>query len=125
MVTIQVPIPPSANHIHAYAKGRVRRSKNYEIWLTQCRYLLGRPGAVLGVVTIEIVVRGGKGWRANRDLDNIIKPILDLLRHLGVIEEDNTGIVHGIKIVFEPAVDKAAEATVTITVLPKQGGGDD
>lgn len=116
LVTIQVPIPPSANHIHAYAKGRVRRSKNYEIWLTQCRYLLGRPGAVPGVVTVEIVVIGGKGWRANRDLDNIIKPILDLLRHLGIIEEDNTGIVHGITITFKPPAEKSAEASVTITV---------
>lgn len=116
-VTIQVPIPPSANHIHAYAKGRVRRSHNYQTWLTQCRFLLGQPDAVLGVVGIEIAVAGGKGWRANRDLDNIIKPILDLLRHLGVIEEDNTGTVHRITVSFTPPPTKAAEAAVTIKVM--------
>ena len=71
---------------------------------------------MFGIVTVAIEVGGGKGWRANRDLDNIIKPILDLLRHLGIIEEDNTGFVHGISVNFRPPARKTDEAEVIITV---------
>lgn len=115
-VTINIPIPPSANHIHAFARGRVRRSKNYQTWLTTCQFMLGKPGRVSGVVGVRVVIIGGKGWRSNRDLDNTLKPILDLLRYLDIIEEDNTGIVRRIEVTFQTPATKKSDASVTVIV---------
>jgi Holliday junction resolvase RusA-like endonuclease len=113
-----LPIPVSANHMHAYRRGRVTRSKAYQTWMLECRCRVGAyPGKVVGVVSVQLTITGGAGWRANRDLDNIIKPTIDLLRYLHVIEEDHTGIVRQITATFLPGT--GAPATMTVTVTPQ------
>jgi Holliday junction resolvase RusA-like endonuclease len=78
--------------------------------------MLGKPGRVSGVVGVRVVIIGGKGWRSNRDLDNTLKPILDLLRYLDIIEEDNTGIVRRIEVTFQTPATKKSDASVTVIV---------
>jgi Holliday junction resolvase RusA-like endonuclease len=53
---------------------------------------------------------GGKGWRKGRDIDNVLKPILDFLVHAGLIPDDNHEIVQRITITYSDppkARDKA------------------
>ena len=45
-------------------------------------------------------ITGGKGWRTNRDLDNCLKPVLDLLTALNIIEDDNCNLVNSLSVIF-------------------------
>ena len=97
-IDFMVDVPPSANSIWRSYKGRVIKSKAYTVWQEMAQITLGRMGPVKSPVCVEIDVYMGKGWRSNRDLDNIAKPIIDLLKLLEYIEEDNTQVVQEIKL---------------------------
>jgi len=77
--------------------------------------MVGKPGQVAGPLEIQIVAISGKGWRKNRDLDNLAKPLIDLLKHTGIIEDDNSTIVKKITLLMELPIG-AEEASVVITV---------
>jgi len=76
--------------------------------------MVGKPGQVAGPLEIQIVAISGKGWRKNRDLDNLAKPLIDLLKHTGIIEDDNSTIVKKITLLMELPIG-AEEASVVIT----------
>jgi hypothetical protein len=114
-----VPAPPSANDMTSFGKGRVYRSKAYKAWLGRCFFLTrGAITKVEGTVSIDIAIVGGKGLKANRDLDNFVKPIVDMCRHLGVIPEDNFSIVRSLRATYTPPANKTARARVTVMVFP-------
>jgi|LakMenEpi03Aug12_release.lakeMendotaPanAssembly.Ray.scaffolds.fasta_scaffold492671_2 Holliday junction resolvase RusA-like endonuclease len=77
--------------------------------------MVGKPGQVAGPLEIQIVAISGKGWRKNRDLDNLAKPLIDLLKHTGIIEDDNSTIVKKITLLMELPIG-AEDASVVITV---------
>jgi Holliday junction resolvase RusA-like endonuclease len=77
--------------------------------------MVGKPGQVQGPLEIQIVAISGKGWRKNRDLDNLAKPLIDLLKHTGIIEDDNSTIVKKITLLMELPIG-AEDASVVITV---------
>lgn len=79
--------------------------------------MVGKPGQVQGPLEIQIVAISGKGWRKNRDLDNLAKPLIDLLKHTGIIEDDNSTIVKKITLLMELPIG-AEDASVVITVQP-------
>ncbi len=92
-VTLFLPIPPSLNnaYVNVPGKGRVR-SKAYNAWIEEAGWRLkiqrqANPEVFKGAVVIDLTVerrRKGVG-----DLDNFIKPCLDLLVKHGVIEDDS------------------------------------
>ena len=83
-----VPAPPSANHLYVRTRGGQARSAEYKAWLQNCGWLFiaercpkfAKP-APLGVSIEAHVSR-------RRDVDNLIKPILDLLEAAGGVEDD-------------------------------------
>lgn len=79
--------------------------------------MVGKPGQVQGPLEIQIVAISGKGWRKNRDLDNLAKPLIDLLKHTNIIEDDNSTIVKKITLLMELPIG-AEDASVVITVQP-------
>lgn len=94
-MTMEVPIPPSVNHIFKWGKKSVYRSKNYREWIKKCEEIYSTVNLfVRPPVAIELVIYGGAGWRVNRDLDNVLKPTIDLMRFLKVIPEDNIRVVN-------------------------------
>lgn len=105
MIAYLLPIPPSANNLWRWRGRYMSRSKNYESWLAIGWGEIHRQGRLLAPspCAVRIVITGGKGWSANRDLDNIIKPTLDLLRHVGVIRQDDTKCVTAVAAVFRSA----------------------
>lgn len=80
--------------------------------------MVGKPGQVAGPLEIQIVAISGKGWRKNRDLDNLAKPLIDLLKHTGIIEDDNSTIVKKITLLMElPAGGEDASVVITVQTL--------
>lgn len=105
-----VPVPPSTNALWRAirtARGRVKvvRSRGYARWresaVALMRLALPVPVPPVGV---RITVRGGKGWVARRDLDNVIKAVIDALKDAGRIADDSTAVVTAVTAVFAPPV---------------------
>jgi Holliday junction resolvase RusA-like endonuclease len=89
--TITLPFPTSLNANSKKFKG-ARMSEAYRNWRDAARIelLAQRPKRISGPVTVEIILVAPD--RRIRDGDNLVKPVLDLLkRHL--IDEDNNRIV--------------------------------
>lgn len=130
-----LPVPPSAN---ALWQGGIRtwrdkrtggfrqgwtqwRSPAYEGWLHECSLLIGRAERVPGPVRVAITVRGGKGFREGRDLDNCVKPVVDLVRHKRVISDDNVTVVVEVCARYVPPVGTGAVASCVVEVGPAEG----
>lgn len=113
-----LPIPPSTNHIWRAARGRVYKSGKYTNWLSHADRVVAfqecKIRQVRRPVKVEIVITPGKGWRANRDLDNCVKPILDYLVNRGWIEDDCAQFVRQVTIRLNDSSASEAYATVSI-----------
>jgi crossover junction endodeoxyribonuclease RusA len=89
-VSIDLPFPPSTNNLFVNKKkGGRYRSKGYEAWRAEAGWILKsqRPEHITGVVNVTIEL--GKPDNRRRDLDNLNKPILDLLVDHWVIDDDS------------------------------------
>jgi Holliday junction resolvase RusA-like endonuclease len=86
MLTITIPVPPSANNmfINVPKRGRVK-STEYRKWRDAAGWFIqSQPHPkVPGKVNILIEVRRGRG-----DIDNRVKPVLDLLVLHHLIDDD-------------------------------------
>lgn len=88
-VQITLPHPPSANRLWIRAKRGMRKSDAYCAWLNEAGWFAKsqRPGKVLGAYKLSI--HAPRPDKRARDIDNIIKPISDLLQAIGVVENDS------------------------------------
>lgn len=105
MGVVEIPIPPSANAIWRIVSPRMKRpfitrSQVYLDWLADAVATIRCNGIGLAVLParIAITIRGGKGWRANRDIDNVAKPVMDALVLAGRIPDDSTQYVHSVEL---------------------------
>lgn len=115
---MSLPLPPSANSIWKSYRRRVVKSWQYCKWLQAAGIIVGKPGQVAGPLEIQIKAIAGKGWRKNRDLDNLAKPLIDLLKHTAVIEDDNSTIVKRITLWLEqPTGGEDAGVVITVQTL--------
>lgn len=88
-LAFELPFPPSTNAIWRTAGGRVHRSASYQEWQIAAGYQLSqqiRSQKVPGPIGIEL--RFVKPSKRRMDLDNRIKPVLDLLVAHQVIDDD-------------------------------------
>jgi crossover junction endodeoxyribonuclease RusA len=88
MSVIDLPLPPSVNRLWRSNRGRVHRSDPYAAWLREAGWALlqQRPKRLTGWVRVSIAA--GVPDRRRRDLDNLLKALLDLLVQHQVIETD-------------------------------------
>ncbi|MGI9463614.1 MAG: RusA family crossover junction endodeoxyribonuclease, partial [Aestuariivirgaceae bacterium] len=87
-VIFTITPPPSANAIWRNVKGRTLKSRVYRQWLKSESWTIAtqRKGkTVEGPCTVVLSMRRP---RANADLDNRIKPVLDCLEAGGAIVDD-------------------------------------
>lgn len=113
--TIRLPIPPSVNNLFMNARGKGRiKSPEYRAWLASANTLMNvaRHGLVPSPVTVTVRVGNDTG----RDLDNLGKPVLDVLVASGVIADDSVNHVHEVR--FLRAFDDVAAGWVEIDVRP-------
>lgn len=93
---ISLPVvPPSVNRIWRHGSGRTYRIPAYAKWLNAMGLIA--KGQMRGQPTWDAPVKVSilmRRPRKNSDLDNRIKPLLDLLQSAGVIANDKlvTGI---------------------------------
>lgn len=87
-VDLHIPLPPSANSIWRRSGTHMHKSTEYTAWLKEAGWTAKaqKPRAVHGPYKLQVqAVRPDK---RRRDLDNLIKPISDLLTSIGVIDDD-------------------------------------
>lgn len=87
--TYVLPVPPSVNNLFATVGKRRVKSKEYKAWQSEAGLRLivarvGRKRKISGYVAIEI----GLPINMRGDIDNRIKPIIDLLVKHAVIDDD-------------------------------------
>lgn len=98
MTTITLPFPPSANRLWRNFKGRTVISEGYRLWKETAGWTLQaqRPQKHEGPVNIAIKLMMPDKRR--RDIDNRIKPILDLLCAHRVIAGDDSRFVRSVSV---------------------------
>lgn len=112
MIELHLPYPPSANRLWRRARKGMMRSDEYCRWLTEAGWTARsqRPGKICGPYKLSI--HAVRPDRRARDIDNLIKPVGDLLQSLGVIENDCDAEMvsarwvtsgSGITVIVEPA----------------------
>ena len=90
IIVRNLPIPPSANALTRNAGSKRVKTPAYAQWIAQAGWIIQAMPAshrqtIHGTYTLEIIAQRP---RANRDIDNIIKPINDLLKRHKLIEDD-------------------------------------
>lgn len=117
---ISIPYPPSANRLWRNVGGKTIKSEEYRLWLDAASWEIRaqRPRRVDGPYTLEIIADAPD--RRGRDIDNLIKPISDVLKLAGVYADDKAAR----KVSAEwsdaaPAKGAQVRATVTPTSTEK------
>lgn len=102
-VRLELPVmPPSTNHLYFNVAGRGRvKTQQYEDWLQQCGLMLKRQvtGRMTGRVDITIRL---EDKHPQRDADNAVKPLCDLLVKIGLIQDDRSKYVRSVKAEWAP-----------------------
>ncbi len=109
--TISLPFPVSVNGMYRALGRRVILSKRAREWKEAAAWELKsqRPKRFAGPVEIHTVVSPPD--KRKRDLDNLLKPILDLLKEHGIIVDDSFKYIRVLTISWE---NDAAPCVVTI-----------
>lgn len=97
-VEIDLSYPPATNNLYFNAPGKGRvKTERYAGWLDESGWRIAaqRPGRIVGPFATEITVTRPDNRR--RDLDNMLKPILDCLVKHRVIPDDSLGQRHTIQ----------------------------
>ena len=91
----------SANKMYApIAKGQLVKSKKYNAWIEKHTPILKEtmePAKVFPI-DVDILVMADLNWKYKNDTDNLIKPIVDLLKRAEIIPDDTTRYVNSVKI---------------------------
>jgi Holliday junction resolvase RusA-like endonuclease len=131
-----LPLPPTSNHMYKIFGNRMYKAKAYLDWLEVCAAQLRDEPKIVGPARVLIEVRRGKGLRVDRDLDNMLKCTLDLLKPehygkdgkrkhhgAGVMVDDSIEYVVEIVARVLPAHDKKSAAEFWLTVSPAGPSG--
>lgn len=130
-VVLELSVPTSANQMttlvapkprpgYATRRPRIVSSKSYKTWLTECSFLVAPTvGRVEGLLSIDLIIYGGDSWSYSRDLDNTLKPTLDMLQKLKIISNDNTKVIRKITQEFVPRRGPSS-MRVTIRALKEE-----
>jgi crossover junction endodeoxyribonuclease RusA len=90
-VRIELPWPPTVNHLYInlrHGKGRAK-SPQYKLWQEKAGWAVKeqRPGKISGTYSLSLYCH--RPDRRKRDIGNLIKAIEDLLVELQVIPDDS------------------------------------
>ena len=106
-----LPWPPSVNTYYTVWKGRKILSKKGKQFKLDCReHLTVQKVPFTG--DLSVCVRVSMPDKRRRDLDNLLKPILDVIGEFNVYEDDSQ--IVDLRILKHPFADKG---TVTVTVM--------
>lgn len=89
-VEVHIPIlPPSANNLWRRSGTRIHKSSRYAKWLIDAGFIVmaQRAGSITG--PYKMTINAVRPDKRRRDLDNLAKGTCDLLKSVGVIEDDS------------------------------------
>lgn len=98
----ELPVPPSTNNLTAtIVRGKHSRrvkTEQYRKWLDEAGLMLKLQGVkpIPSPVHLSVSIMPGRGMNRQRDCDNFLKAIGDLLVASGTIEGDNLSHVVGV-----------------------------
>ncbi|MDR7037425.1 crossover junction endodeoxyribonuclease RusA [Methylobacterium sp. BE186] len=88
-LVVTLPYPPSANRMWRHVGKKVLRSAEYERWRSVCAQIIGletRGQGLAGAYAMTLSI--GRPDRRRRDIDNLIKPVGDVLVLAGAVADD-------------------------------------
>lgn len=88
MIELWLPYPPSTNRLWRRARVGMIKSAEYVAWLLEAGAEARRQQAGKIMGTYKLSITAARPDKRKRDLDNIIKPVSDLLKSIGTIEDD-------------------------------------
>lgn len=91
MISVILPLPPTSNHrLVASRGGRLIKSEQYRRWQDEAALIASSQALKTGPLTgsIAVMVRAVFNDRRTRDLDNVLKPVNDVLVKGHVIKDD-------------------------------------
>jgi crossover junction endodeoxyribonuclease RusA len=89
MIELKLPWPPTVNTYWRNVNGRVLISaKGREYRQAVASQVLIQRGAKHFDYALQVTIEAFRPDRRRRDLDNLLKAILDSLTHAGVMEDD-------------------------------------
>lgn len=105
-LVVTLPYPPSANRMWRHVGSKVLRSAEYERWRLACTAVIRAETKGAGLDgPYAMTVRVGRPDQRRRDIDNLIKPINDIMVLSGAVADDSD--CQRIEISWAPGVDGA------------------
>ena len=90
MITpLVLPYPPSLNRLWRAKKNVLYRSERYLNWLDDAKRAMKRQPVQHYTGKVDVWIMAKRPDRRARDIDNLSKPILDLLENQNVIVNDH------------------------------------
>jgi len=86
---LELPFPPSVNQIWRAVNGRTIKSKRYRDWQVEAGTELICQNPEKHEGPVHITMTFGLPDKRRRDIDNLAKPVNDLLVHHQVIQRDD------------------------------------
>lgn len=115
-------IPPSVNQVWLRGKWGSYKSATYKAWQTSNVKLIPQGDALyLTHARVKVTIVAGNGWRSDRDLDNTLKAVLDLLVWAGVIYDDCSKHVDDIQVSYDGS-DKHGKALCRVSIQGNNNG---
>jgi Holliday junction resolvase RusA-like endonuclease len=93
--------PFSANKMYApIARGQMVKSKKYNDWIEKHTPILKEKMEPANAfpIDVDILIMADWNWKYKNDTDNLIKPIVDLLKRANIIPDDTTRYVNSVKV---------------------------
>ena len=85
---IQLPYPPTVNHIWKITKGgKVYKSSRASVWAQEAGWIIKASGVkVQGPFILSVIAY--RPDKRRRDVDNIVKVVMDALQASGAVADD-------------------------------------
>ena len=111
-----LPYPPSVNRLWRYTSRGVYRTKSYTDWLSLAGAEINvRPGIE---EPCKLEIKACPPDKRRRDIDNIIKPLMDCLEENCVIQNDS--LVHELAVCWDYTIEKATVYLILTTPFSKR-----
>ncbi len=126
---VELAIPPSTNALFVAVPAKDGKkafrvkSKAYLAWIKAAEFDLWGLSIPPAPWSVRLTVCNGIGWNEARDLDNAIKPCLDLLVSSGLLTDDNCRCVRSVSISYDPECRPLDVAKLRIEVRQWSMGG--
>ena len=120
-IKMTLPYPPTVNHYWTVGRGRIYISPEGRAYRRQVKAILAGVPRIDGPVDVAIVACPPD--RRRRDLDNLLKCLLDSLGSSGVFVDDS--LIQRLLVVWGPRVTQGCvECGIQPSASAEAGGGE-